>query len=176
MERQGYHATGLNQIIEASQTPKGSLYHYFPGGKEELAVEALRLAAADLGAKIRFAVDNSPNAIGALRMMGAYMITRLQNSSFSEACPIATVALETAHDSEHLQAACSEAYYGMQSIIHDALIQDGFTPEQAGPLASLVVCSHLGSLLLSRTHQTTTPIETMVEALASLWPTGQPAT
>ena len=37
MENQGYHATGLNEIVKVSGAPKGSLYYYFPEGKESLA-------------------------------------------------------------------------------------------------------------------------------------------
>ena len=48
MEIQGYHATGLNQIIKESGAPKGSLYYHFPGGKEELASEAVHQAGVNL--------------------------------------------------------------------------------------------------------------------------------
>ncbi len=39
--RQGYASTGLNQILQESGAPKGSLYHYFPGGKEQLGLAAV---------------------------------------------------------------------------------------------------------------------------------------
>ena len=35
--RQGYNATGVKQIVTEAQAPFGSLYHFFPGGKEQLA-------------------------------------------------------------------------------------------------------------------------------------------
>ena len=40
--RQGYAGTGIKAILTASDAPYGSLYHFFPGGKEELGAAALR--------------------------------------------------------------------------------------------------------------------------------------
>ena len=56
LERQGYAATGLNQIVRESGAPKGSLYHYFPGGKDEIAVESLQQGAQAVAERIREAL------------------------------------------------------------------------------------------------------------------------
>ncbi|NBC28744.1 MAG: TetR family transcriptional regulator, partial [Spirochaetes bacterium] len=57
LERQGYQSTGLNQVVRESGAPKGSLYYYFPGGKEELVADAVRHAAAPVTDRIRAAMD-----------------------------------------------------------------------------------------------------------------------
>ncbi len=44
-DNQGYHATGISEILKKSNAPKGSLYYYFPQGKEQLAQEALQKTA-----------------------------------------------------------------------------------------------------------------------------------
>ena len=41
LQQQGYNATGVNEIVARSGAPKGSLYFHFPGGKEELAMQAM---------------------------------------------------------------------------------------------------------------------------------------
>src|SRR6266702_119544 len=84
MRRQGYAATGWRQVVADSATPWGSQFHHFPGGKEQLAAEAVaswvELAAAELEA-----------------------------SGWADGCPVATVALETAHTSAVLAGACRAA-------------------------------------------------------------------
>src|SRR4029079_12102006 len=59
MER-GYAASGLKEISKAGTAPIGSLYHFFPGGKEELAAETLRAAGAADQALVETIVDNAP--------------------------------------------------------------------------------------------------------------------
>ena len=53
LQRQGYNGTGLNQIVAEAEAPKGSLYFHFPGGKEQLAAEAIAASAAYLDAGLR---------------------------------------------------------------------------------------------------------------------------
>ena len=50
--RNGYAATGINEIAEVSGAPKGSLYHYFPNGKDEIAEAAVRFAGAGVVATL----------------------------------------------------------------------------------------------------------------------------
>lgn len=170
LRRQGYHATGLNQIVEESQAPKGSLYHYFPGGKEELAVEAVHQAQAELEQEIRMAIGGSHDARQALELMTQAITQRLKESNFQEACPISTVALETAATCSGLQQACSSAYHSMARLITQGLTDEGYSGEEAAELANLMLCVYLGGLLLSRTHLDTRPVEQAVGSLLKLLP------
>src|ERR1700716_2114518 len=59
LRRQGYDATGVNEIVARSGAPKGSLYFHFPGGKEELALEAMRREGAQLRGSIAAVMRSS---------------------------------------------------------------------------------------------------------------------
>ena len=65
IEKQGYHATGLNEIIRESNTPKGSLYYYFPGGKEQIGAEAILEAGKIISGRLRgvLAGETPPAAV-----------------------------------------------------------------------------------------------------------------
>src|SRR5436190_501822 len=52
LQRQGYHGTGLNELLERSEAPRGSLYHYFPGGKEQIGAEAIARAGGQVAAAV----------------------------------------------------------------------------------------------------------------------------
>ena len=66
MER-GYSASGLKQISQASAAPIGSLYHFFPGGKEELAAETLRSSGAAYQALVEAVFDSSSDIVTGVR-------------------------------------------------------------------------------------------------------------
>jgi len=53
IEKQGYHATGLNEIIRESGAPKGSVYYYFPGGKEQIGAEAILESSRMIAGRLR---------------------------------------------------------------------------------------------------------------------------
>src|SRR5262245_59605394 len=91
--RQGLRATGMNQIVEESKAPRGSIYFLFPEGKEQLAAEALKAAGAVMTANIRAALGhrNGPTAI---RKFVESYAREMEHSEFHHGCPIATVALE----------------------------------------------------------------------------------
>ncbi|NDJ63196.1 MAG: TetR/AcrR family transcriptional regulator, partial [Chloroflexi bacterium] len=112
LELQGYHATGLNQIIRESGSPKGSLYYHFPGGKEELAVEAVSRVGEIV---LRRIVDNLAqidDAAAAISGFIANIAVHVERSGFRAGGPITTIALETATDSETLRATCDRIYGG----------------------------------------------------------------
>ena len=110
MRRQGYAATGVKQIVTAAQAPFGSLYHHFPGGKEQLGAEAIRASGALYEQLIPAVFDPAPDLPTAVRAFFAGAGEHLKATDFADACPIATVALEVSSSSEVMRVACAEVF------------------------------------------------------------------
>jgi TetR/AcrR family transcriptional repressor of lmrAB and yxaGH operons len=165
---QGYGATGMSQIITESRTPRGSVYFHFPGGKEELAVEALRNAGESLAASLRKSFDEAPCVGDALREFVESFARAMEQSSWRRGCPIATVTLEAAAVSEPIRQACDAAFAQWRGIIRDRLVRDGINPERAERLASFVLSSLEGALVLSRAAKDVAPLDAVADQLTAL--------
>lgn len=153
LERQGYHATGLNQIVKESTTPRGSLYYYFPEGKEELAAEAVTQRMqnmADYSRRFLSKTDDPAEAIYA-------MIVDISQKMAAQGCctgaPIAAVALEASNTSERIRIACAEGYQTLQDVIAEKLRTTGVSAERAETLAITINAAIEGAMILSRTKQ-----------------------
>src|SRR5689334_12067530 len=92
--RQGYAATGVKQIVSAAQAPFGSLYHFFPGGKEQLGAEAIRTSGALYELLIPAVFGPAPDVVSGVSDFFAGAAAHLVDTGYEDACPIATVALE----------------------------------------------------------------------------------
>src|ERR1700682_5533757 len=94
MRRQGYEATGLAEVLEASCAPKGSLYFHFPGGKTQLASEAITASGYTIRRLMETTLGSAKDAAKGIRRLAAGLGAGLAASGYTEGCPIATVALE----------------------------------------------------------------------------------
>ena len=103
--RQGYNGTGVKQIAAAAAAPFGSLYHFFPGGKEQLGAEVIRTSGAMYMQLFATVVAGAPDAASAIGAFFAGAAETLHETGFADACPIATVALEVASTNEPLRIA-----------------------------------------------------------------------
>lgn len=169
LEAQGYHATGLNQILQESAAPKGSLYHHFPGGKEELAAEALAIAGQVITNDLDTIAEQGVDFATALSAIASVFCERLQTSDFQKGCPLATVALEMAATSDPLQHSCRDTYHAWQERIARSLIASyGWEPARASAIALFVLSAIEGALLLCRVERSTQPLERVVEELRLL--------
>lgn len=168
LRRQGYHATGLNQIIKESGAPKGSLYFHFPGGKEELAQAALEQSGAQMHAELEGLVANAKNPLEALRAVANALADSLEASDFQDGCPVATVALEAAAQSEALQMTCGASYRAWEQLISASLREHRVATREAKGLASLILSAIEGALLLSRAYRDTKPLRGLPRQLRPL--------
>src|SRR5579885_404832 len=96
LEAQGYHATGLNQVVKESGAPKGSLYYYFPDGKDGLTAEAIQRAGEQTAARIRRGLARHADPAEAVEQFVLLIADSVEASGFSAGGPLTTVAMETA--------------------------------------------------------------------------------
>jgi TetR/AcrR family transcriptional regulator, lmrAB and yxaGH operons repressor len=158
-ESQGYHATGINQIITESGVPKGSFYHYFPDGKEGLAVEAIEAISDGMRAKVRKVGSSSSNCVEAIAVLFRDIARHLEESGYQHGGPLTIVTLETATTNTRLNQACQRAYNNTHLALSEQLSADVFSEADARELSTLILAGLEGGILLSRTLHSTEPME-----------------
>lgn len=164
--RQGYAATGVNEIVGLSGAPKGSLYHYFPGGKDEIGEAAVKFAAARVSATLEELCRKRRGAPALIRAYCALLAGWMAKSAFRDGCPIATTLLEAAPQSAGVTAAGREAFAEWSDIIVRALLRDGFAKGEAERLALLAIAAIEGALIQARVVGSAEPIERVGKVLA----------
>src|ERR1700730_8247264 len=137
--RNGYAATGINEIAEVSGAPKGSLYHYFPGGKDQIAEAAVRFAGAGVVATLDRLAQEHKTAASMIRAYCKLLAGWMAKSGFRDGCPIATTLLEAAPQSAEMAAAGREAFAGWCAVIARALLRDVLRNDEARRLSTLTV-------------------------------------
>lgn len=168
LRRQGYAATGLNEIVASSGAPKGSLYFHFPGGKEELAVAAMGLAGDQLRAAIEAIVDSSEDLGAALVALVDALAAGLEASDFQDGCPIATITLEAANGSQDVRDAAASAFGSWLAPLERRLVADGLGDVEAERRALLVLAAIEGALILARARRDLTPLAAVRDELVAL--------
>lgn len=167
LRRQGYAATGWRQVVADSQTPWGSQAHHFPGGKVQLASEALALAGERYERLLREGLTTAHPA-DFVEAWAALAAAELEVSDWADGCPVATVALETAHTSDELADVCGRALDGWRDVLIEAIVGQGAARREAHRLATLVVAGIEGALLLARAGRRRDPLHIVGEELGAL--------
>ncbi len=165
--RQGYAATGVKQIVTAAQAPFGSLYHFFPGGKEQLGAEAIRVSGAMYELLIPAVFDPAPDIVTGVRDFFAGAADHLVATDYEDACPIATVALEVSSSSETLRA-------GVRGGVRELdrrpgagrYAEAGITPARARELTIAMLAALEGAFVLARALRSTEPLQVAGELAA----------
>ena len=151
--RQGAAATGLKEIVRESGAPWGSLYHYFPEGKDQLIAETLARTGERYARLMERAfVDGDPPSTGVLRYFNA-AADNLAGSDFADGCAVGTVALEAANASERIRLVCAEVFATWRRVVADALAGSGIPDEKALDLATQFLIALEGALILSRAQR-----------------------
>jgi AcrR family transcriptional regulator len=159
----GYSGTGFRDVIEHSGAPRGSIYHHFPGGKEQLAADTVAWAAAVIERRINRAAQNGDPIIALGLFVEAWREV-LEDSNFRAGCPIVAVAAEADAGSTATSAAAA-AFVRWQDLIARALLDAGVGRTDARRLATLVVAAIEGAILLCRARRDIRPLRDVHRAL-----------
>lgn len=166
--RQGYAGTGIKQILAEAEAAFGSLYHFFPTGKEELAKEVLEVGGQFFLSLYESIAEDAPDLPAAVRDFFAGAAATLQATDFADACPIATIAGEVASSHPVLREAAADAFESWLAALTEDAIDAGVSEERARPLAVSVLALLEGAFLLSRSLRDLEPMSQCGEAAVGL--------
>lgn len=174
--RYGYHGTGLNQILDESGAPRGSLYFHFPGGKQELAVSAIGASGREIGRGIEQVLRSTDDVGDAVSQIVAFLAADLSDSGWARGCPVGSVAMDAALTSEPVRIACGEIFAEWAGAVEHRLVETGRDAAEARELALLVISAIEGALLIARAQRDAEPLRAAGSRLRALLGTSKTTT
>ena len=113
VSKHGYFGTGITEILEKTKVPKGSMYHHFPKGKDQLIIASIDYSGSIMQEKYKNAL-RSKGALDGLCAIINVLIEEMERSDFQHGCPIATVALDVSAHNEEIRKVCQQIYIDWQ--------------------------------------------------------------
>jgi AcrR family transcriptional regulator len=156
--RQGYAGTGMKQIAAEAGAPFGSVYHFFPGGKEELGAEVIRSSGRLYIELFAMVVAESSDVLSAVHNFFVGAGEALLENDYADACPIATVALEVASVNEPLRIATAEVFAEWIDAATEYFASAGIHRSRARELAFAMLSLLEGAFIFARTMRTIEPV------------------
>ena len=167
-QQKGYIGVGLTEILKAGNFSKGSLYHHFPNGKEELLIACLQSMSEGMTNDIVDIFEQYPTTKEATTAMINKLIANFESEGTISAYTFSSIISEMALLSDPVRNACSNLYIKMQRIYTNKLIADGISEESAHSIAVMITASLEGAILLCLTQKTSEPFKIILDVLPSL--------
>jgi len=168
LQRQGYVGTGIKQIAQEARATLGSVYHFFPGGKEAVAVAAIKHSSEEFATLLRKALDSDDDPAEAVTACARQLADGLRESGWTDGCPVTAAALETLGTDSEIQQACADALHGWEQLVLDKLLRCGFPSESARELATTVIATLEGAEVTAQVNRSEEPLRAAGRQLARL--------
>lgn len=164
LAKNGYQATSFSSVLDHSGAPRGSIYHHFPEGKDQLIAAAVELAGARAVAVLD-ALDGLPAA----EVVGGFMLlwrTVLERSDFGAGCSVLAVTVSGETPELLDEAAAVFAAWGSRLA---ALLEHGGVPAPEAPgLATMVMAASEGAVVLARAARSFDPLDSVTTQLTAM--------
>lgn len=173
LRERGAAAVTVDAVLTHSRSPRGSVYHHFPGGRAELMAQALGLAGDGLSGVVEQLAASDPRT--ALHRFGELWAAALRDSDFRAGCPIVSAAVGGSPDDEPLRTATAAIFDRWHDALRSVLVDAGADADRAARLATMTVAAIEGAVVLCRSQRSTGPLDDVVAELDVLLSTAMPA-
>ncbi|MER8224433.1 TetR/AcrR family transcriptional regulator [Streptomyces sp. NPDC094143] len=170
IRRDGVVSTGMREVAAEADAPRGSLQHYFPGGKTQLVEEAVGWAGRYAAGRVTryLAALPEPTPSGLFAAMVRQWTDEYETAGFAGGCPVAAATVDCAESAPSTREAASAAFTAWTSAVAGALAETGVPEERAGQLATLMISALEGAILLARAERDVRPLTTVARELGPL--------
>lgn len=166
--RRGYIGTGLRDILAASGAARGSFYHYFPEGKEEIGAIAVSAAGGVVTDLFLALLKTSKSPLDFLDLYSKMLVRWLEASRFRDGCPITMTLLETNSTSSLINNAGRRVFNDWIKIMEEMLAEYGWPAERIPATATTIIASLEGGLIMAQIQGRAQPIRDVVWSLSSM--------
>jgi TetR/AcrR family transcriptional repressor of lmrAB and yxaGH operons len=167
-QQRGYYAVGTTEILEAAHAPKGSMYHHFPDGKEQIAIEAVNTIHRDVLELMRKLETQEKSAAETIQLLSKGMAQWLKQSAWREGTMLASTTVGSVPDLPKLHAAIKCAFDDWRQHIVKRLVQEGWTKASALTMAQTLIAGIEGAMILARIDQDERIVIKVGDTLAKL--------
>ena len=156
--RKGYAGTSTGDILKLSGAPRGSLYYYYPGGKEELGAAAVASAGALVTKTLKKLTNQAANPSQFIDLYTSELSFWLDKSGFEDGCPIATTLLEIRTQSDLIANAGRQTFEDWAQVIADFLGRHGYAADAAKSKSVFIISAIEGALMLAKADLSVAPV------------------
>ena len=159
----------LSAVLDACSAQKGSLYHFFPGGKDELVAIAVKKMGRCVMDHMQMCVEQSETAADAIQMHLKHVAKLMDQPNSPVGLPFLALAATVGSVNQDARMACKDAILGVETILVKQLVQDGFSSRDAKALASFCASATDGAILRSHAFGDTKPLKLTASLLGKMF-------
>lgn len=168
LRERGAAGVTVDAVLAHSGAPRGSVYHHFPGGRNEMVLGAVRQAGDYIATMVRESAEADGGARQMVDRLVAFWKRALTKTDFRAGCPVAAVAMDSRDLVPDAGEVVREIFAQWQAGLAGAFEESGFAAPRAERLATLVVSAIEGAIILCRAHRDLGPLDDVLIEIAPL--------
>ena len=166
LRERGAAGVTIDEVLSRSGAPRGSVYHHFPGGRNQILLEALEFAGDSMSTAIGDAASRGPMAL--LRKFVDLWEDVLRVSDFSAGCPVVAAAISTSDEDPRLRHDAAQIFDRWRAALTHSFVADGFGDSDAAALATTMLAAIEGAVILCRSLRSAQPLRDVADNIEFL--------